>query len=453
MVGIANRCRGILVFLNINRSRRFGSGLQLSLRFIAAGAVVQGVFPSSARSEIRWRTPQPAARAATARPAADVLRSIVAAEGARHIVLQFSQPMDEDVRQSLRQAGIELLAPLGDNAFFALARPNPQGADLSQIVSLQSAQRIERNMKEHPMIAAGDWPAYALAPPKNGTTRAPDDIVAVYALFHADVSMKQAVDVAKAHHADVKEELFTINALVLELPQNQVDLLADRDEVQWIEPPLPPMSATNDSNRALTQANIVQSVPYNLTGTGVGVMVYDAGTGRATHQDFGGRLTVRDASGLVDHSTHVAGTIGGSGVASGGLRKGMAPGVTLEAYGLQTNGSGTFLYDNPGDLQSDYNQAINTFGVDLASNSIGTNVESNGFPCSLQGDYGITDQLIDSIVRGSLGPPFRIMWAAGNERQGTRCNVEGFGSYYSVAPPAGAKNQSASARSIPTTTA
>jgi hypothetical protein len=50
--------------------------------------------------------------------------------------------------------------------------------------------------------------------------------------------------------------------------------------------------------------------------------------------------------------------------------------------------------------------------------------------------------LIDAAVRGSLsgGVPYRIVWAAGNERQGSRCDVEGYGDYYSTAPPAGAKN-------------
>jgi hypothetical protein len=52
----------------------------------------------------------------------------------------------------------------------------------------------------------------------------------------------------------------------------------------------------------------------------------------------------------------------------------------------------------------------------------------------------VTSALIDAIVRGSLGSPFRIVWANGNERQGSRCDVEGHGDYYSTAPPAGAKN-------------
>ena len=74
------------------------------------------------------------------------------------------------------------------------------------------------------------------------------------------------------------------------------------------------------------------------------------------------------------------------------------------------------------------------------NNSIGSNVEANGFDCAWQGDYGVTDALIDAIVGGTLGAPFRVVWAGGNERSGSRCDVEGFGDYYSIAPPSGAKN-------------
>ncbi len=44
------------------------------------------------------------------------------------------------------------------------------------------------------------------------------------------------------------------------------------DAVQWIEPPLPPLSATVDSSRAAVQANAAQAVPYGLSGAGVEVM-------------------------------------------------------------------------------------------------------------------------------------------------------------------------------------
>jgi hypothetical protein len=220
----------------------------------------------------------------------------------------------------------------------------------------------------------------------------------------------------------------------------RIPALAAEDAIQWIEHALPQLSETNVENRAITGANLVQAAPYNLNGSGVTALIYDAGIARATHQDFGGRLTVHDSSGVITHATHVAGTVGGAGTATGGNQRGMAPACTLLSYGFQYNGSGTFLYTNPGDIEADYTNAFVNQGADVANNSIGTNTETNGFPCSIQGDYGVTDVLIDSLVRGSLGAPTRIVWANGNERQGNFCDIEGFGDYYSTAPPATAKN-------------
>ncbi|MFQ5429641.1 MAG: S8 family serine peptidase [Phycisphaerae bacterium] len=418
--------------------RALPTALLLSASFIGLLAAA-----SPLHGEIRWRSGvTPPMPAATAEQVATTVRGLVPPGETRHIVIQFTEPLDRASRKTLEAAGVALLAPLGDDAFFATVSDASLDMDaLASIATLRAAQAIQRNLRLHPVLTAGNVPAYAVVGRTPDEGGAPvEDRVAVYALFHPDVKLADAVALVRMLGAEVRSELFTVNALVLELPRSKLDVLADRDEVQWIEPPLPPMDVVNDSNRVVTQADAVQGNPYKLDGTGVTVLVYDGGTGLASHSDFGGRLTARDASGLSDHSTHVAGTIGGDGAASGGTFRGMAPNVIIESYGFEYDGSGTFLYTNPGDIQTDYNQAINTFGADIANNSIGTNTESNGFDCAFQGDYGVTAQLIDSIVRGSLGAPFRIVWANGNERQGTRCNVEGFGSYYSTAPPACAKN-------------
>src|SRR6185503_17836703 len=109
-------------------------------------------------------------------------------------------------------------------------------------------------------------------------------------------------------------------------------------------------------------------------------------------------------------------------------------------YGFEDDYTGIFFFTNPGDLEDDYGEALGVHGVALANNSLSTNTETNGFHCPIQGDYGVACSLIDGIVRGSLGSPLPSVWAAGNERQGTRCNIEGSGSYRSVSPPATAKN-------------
>ncbi|MGE0481997.1 MAG: S8 family serine peptidase [Phycisphaerae bacterium] len=406
-----------------------------------AGARAAFVDPGDARV-IQWRSGtrhttaepvQPELAAAAAHRVVECLND----DETRHVVLQFAGPLADEQRDELAQTGVTLLAYLNDHAYFAALDPAALDAErLGAMAALVYAARPEPAWKTHPLLLNGGAPDHALV----GFDAATGPQLAAYVQFYADVNLADGANLLAAHGATIRDAVSVVNALVVELPLAAVPAVAGADGVQWIEPALPRFDEWNDSNRTRSGAATAQLAPYNLTGAGVTVLVYDGGYARATHQDFGGRLTVRDASGLSGHSTHVAGTIGGSGAASSGVRKGMAPGVTIQSYGFQYDGTGIFLYTNPGDLQSDYNQAINTYGADIANNSIGTNTETNGFPCSIQGDYGVTDQLIDNIVRGSLGSPFRVVWANGNERQGSRCDVEGFGDYYSTAPPATAKN-------------
>jgi len=367
----------------------------------------------------------------------------------RHIVVQFNRPLMPAQRDLLASNGLRLQAPLGNHAFFATLAPAGEAkvADLAAFEPLRSVVPIRREWKLDPLLQGDDPLEWATVPGPDGLRNATDPTIAVYVLFHPDADLGlPAIDLARLYGGQVRGQSASVPFLVVEMPRSMIERLAEEDAVQWIEPALPAMSELwllNDSNRERTGADIVNAAPYNLDGTGVNVLVYDGGAARATHQTFGGRLTVIDNSPVTSHATHVSGTVGGSGAGSGNpSRAGMAPGVTLFSAGLGSGGplpSG-FLYTNPMDLEEEYALAVNSHGVVLTNNSIGTNVESNFLNCELQGNYGVTDVLIDSIVRGSLGQPLRVVWANGNERQGSRCDIEGFGDYYSVAPPAGAKN-------------
>jgi Subtilase family len=383
--------------------------------------------------DVAWRTPT--ADAITIANPVTALQSLAARSDARHVVVEFARPMTEARKQRLHNAGVQLLAPLGGNSFFAALDSNVDVATAAD-GSLVGARAIQTEWKLDPFLAAGGRPQWAVV--KDGA----DPVVGAYVMLHPDVDV--ATDgpaIAFAASGVVRDFVLSVNSMVIEAPLSALRTIAAHDAVQWVEPALPQLGEQNAENRTLTGANIVQAAPYNLNGAGVTVMVYDGGTALATHGDFGGRLTTRDNAPLSSHATHVSGTVGGSGAGSAGNNRGMAPGVTILSYGFQYDGTPTFLYTNPGDIQADYTAAIG-LGADIANNSIGTNTESNGFDCSFQGNYGITDALIDNIVRGSVsgGVPFRVVWAAGNERQGSRCDVEGHGDYYSTAPPATAKN-------------
>jgi Subtilase family/Cohesin domain len=89
----------------------------------------------------------------------------------------------------------------------------------------------------------------------------------------------------------------------------------------------------NDNAAISTAANLVRNIaPYNLTGAGFTVGIWDSGSSSTLHQEFGGRAIYRDAApqNVRSHSTHVAGTIGAAGVVS--RAKGMAPQVTVNSY-------------------------------------------------------------------------------------------------------------------------
>ena len=90
--------------------------------------------------------------------------------------------------------------------------------------------------------------------------------------------------------------------------------------------------ATTNYNAAVsTAANRIRGIPpYSLTGAGLTIGMWDGGAVRTTHQEFGGRVTILDGGSFADHATHVAGTLGASGVDASAI--GMAPAVAIHSY-------------------------------------------------------------------------------------------------------------------------
>ena len=353
---------------------------------------------------------------------------------AKHRWVELARPATELSKRALRESGVALLTALGGRHFFA--KIDNARLDVDQLLrsgALLQIREIELSSKMHPSLWQGTPPEWS----KSKSELDDSTYVAVQVLLHAQAPLEHIDLIAARHAGTVTARWYSTPGAIIEVPWGSVRALAAEDIVQWIEPPLPAFGNFNDSNRAASEANAAQSGPYNLTGAGITALIYDGGTVLANHDDFSGRAVVRDGAPLSDHSTHVAATVGGDGSASGGTFRGMAPSVKIESYGLQfTVGGGTALYSNPGDFESDFNDAINLFGADVANCSIGANIALTGQPCGLLGDYGVMAGLIDNVVRGSLGSPMRIIWAAGNERGLAACGQL----YNQVPPPVGAKN-------------
>ncbi|GAB4384953.1 MAG: hypothetical protein Kow0022_09160 [Phycisphaerales bacterium] len=412
-----------------------------------------------AQAQIAWRTdPQPQAMRMSARQIERTIDDLADGEHVRHAVVELTRPTTQEERDRLASLGIQPLRSLGGTAYLVAIQPSVNARAAAMDGLIGNVQELTPRRKMHPDLNAGKTAEWSVVESveqirakaaSQGLTEeeidklAASPVVAVYVVFHEDVDpLGAGFDAVTRHGGQVVSLVQSVNALVVHMSRGQIEALAAEDVVSWIEPPMPKFDTTNESCRAIMGVETVWAPPYGLDGSGVDVLVYDAG-GVFVHNDLAGRVVSGDGASAITHATHVAGTIGGTGVASGGLHAGMAPGVRIISYDFEVPGGlqPGFLYTDPGDFEADYQQAITTHGADISNNSIGSNVESNGYDCTWQGDYGLMASLIDAGVRGSFGAPFRIVWAAGNERQGSRCDIEGYGDYYSIAPPGAAKNQ------------
>ncbi len=368
-------------------------------------------------------------------------------------VAQLSMPITDSGREFLGALGLTILSPLGNNAFVCQVHgvPDYRGLELSGwitgVVNMDPNWKVDPKLRMDDVLSLWGESARAANQAEGGANAAAveDPMVAVYIHLHdnllADMDTQAMVS---QYMTKVTGALQSIPVFVGEMRVSELDKLALEQGVMYIAPAIPFMTPNNSENRVLTGVDTANAAPYSLDGTGVKVFVFDAGGASTNHPGLAGRITVIDGEGAITHATHCSGTVGGTGAgSSNNIHRGMAPGCTMLSAGININGAQGWMYNNPVDIEQDYTNAYSQ-GAHLATNSIGTNVTSNGFSCAWHGDYNTTDILIDRMVRGSLpvtqNNPFRIVWAAGNERQSSSCDSATAFPYYYVAPPAGAKN-------------
>ena len=344
-----------------------------------------------------------------------------------HTIIQLEEIPTAARRRALAREGIRLLTYIPNYAWLASIPAGAPGKVLKArgvrwIGDLRTGDKLQ------PELRAGRPGAWAFDE-KSGR-------MAVLVQLFRDVDLAEGREVVEAHGGKVVGSASVINTLVVHIKKDKIEGLAGEDIVEWIEQPIPPLVAINAENRAIVGADTLQIVPYNLDGGGVDVLVYDGGRAY-NHNDLDSHMTYGDSAPLSEHATHVSCTVCGNGTVTYNNR-GMAPAANLLSMGNEDDGSGVFLYTNPGDIQNDFDYAKNTWApsADLLNASIGTNTARNGFPCSYEGNYGATSQLLDSIVGGSLGDTFIMAWANGNERGYETCGT----TYNTTAPPACAKN-------------
>src|SRR5581483_5206842 len=152
-------------------------------------------------------------------------------------------------------------------------------------------------------------------------------------MFHDDVSFDDAQSAIEKAGGTVERPLannFELPHVVTALvPTTSITALAADDGVFGIYGPPHRIKIENDVAANVSHVTPLYTAPYDLTGQGVVLSLFDIGQVDASHPEFGGRVTIKitPSQALGDHPTHVTGTMIAQGINA--QAKGMAPAATV----------------------------------------------------------------------------------------------------------------------------
>ena len=157
-------------------------------------------------------------------------------------------------------------------------------------------------------------------------------------MFHNDVSFDEAQRALAAIGGTVDRPLtfdFELpHGVVAKVPSSALMQLADDDRVFAVYGPPLHVKSDNAVAASLSHVTPLFSAPYNLTGNGVVLSLFELASADTTHPEFGGRFTSHVGGSTTGsdsaHPTHVGGTMIASGIDP--KAKGMAPSATLQEF-------------------------------------------------------------------------------------------------------------------------
>lgn len=186
--------------------------------------------------------------------------------------------------------------------------------------------------------------------------------------------------------------------------------------------------ATCNANAGLSSgANLLWSAPYGVNG-GLGVIgLWDASSARLTHQEYSGRVTCMDGAvtNLVDHSSHVAGTLAAAGVVA--AAKGMAPGARIDSYDWNSDISEMSARgaSYPGEVIdgtnalyiSSHSYAYSSGWYYYGGTPLWIWYGSGTTASGIEDDFGKYNSYVSTLDSLAYGLPYYLpFWAAGNDR-------------------------------------
>ena len=274
----------------------------------------------------------------------------------RAVILNPVKDLTDYDRAELAKEGVVVMQALPSGRYLARVAAT---ADLSDEPRVRAIEPLTGAMKLHPTAIR----AAASGKP----------FLDVNVLFHSDVNFDDARAAILA--AGGAMDVFTFDflpaqRLVARIPTASLQTLANDEAVLAIVGPRKVRIASDNAiTAAMSHVDVVQAAPYNLTGEGVTVSLFELAAAQASHIEFQGRMTIEPttaggSSSDARHATHVAGTIGAAGIKP--AAKGMAPKASIHEFCVQydtNNCTGEWL-----DLKEDN---LKPLGVTIDNNSWG----------------------------------------------------------------------------------
>ena len=323
----------------------------------------------------------------------DSLRA--SSDSARHALVWLARLPDSHARDTLRAAGIAILAAHHGNVYWArVARTIDTTDALIRPVLLASLDPSDR---VDPAIWKRDYAKFQVRLPSGPANYLvnSDGSLNLSVAFHDEVAPTRAAALLGALGRDAVPVTGSRWRFVAD--SSAVRHIAASDLVRWVGGAPPPLMPDNDDMRKAVRVDGVQNFDVTdgtvkgLGGAGIQVGIFDSGIDEA-HPDFANRVVFANA-GALWHGTHVAGVLAGSGASSTGTDSWSMPnngspfewrGVAPQAQLLDLDGGTTFTDD-------DIHSYITLHGMDLSNHSTSY---------SYDGEYSPGDADNDNLIRG-----------------------------------------------------
>ncbi|MEK6371926.1 MAG: S8 family serine peptidase [Acidobacteriota bacterium] len=246
----------------------------------------------------------------------------------RHFILEPQHPLQSRDVAALEAQGLTVQRAMGANRFLVRVR---DGADLGSDLRVRSLEAYDWTRK----IARS---AYAGAASGRAFAR-------FRVMFHDDVAFEDARDAVEEVGGTVETPLAVDferpRLLTVRVPPAVLRTLASDERVFGVFGPPLRVKSTNTVAAGLSKVTPLFSAPYNLSGEGVVLSLFELAAAETSHLQFQGRLTAHFSSGVGTgnalHATHVAGTMVSGGIddprdSRAARSKGMAPKAALHEY-------------------------------------------------------------------------------------------------------------------------